>query len=164
MTREELRALRDRAAAEATARADALVGSVNPNRDTVYRVGAESDPLGYFTQDMLNNAMSGPEANAIYQATHRQNDARNYRYMPDLMNQFREEGLKPGTTQQYAQPIGGYDAYVAGADALLTPGFDELLPAGQGSTEGIPQWMLDEAGKRQAYSELLAALVGGGYR
>ena len=46
-------------------------GGINPQRDTVYRVGSDS-PEGYFTQSQLNNAMSGTDANAIFQATHDQ--------------------------------------------------------------------------------------------
>lgn len=45
--------------------------SVDPNKDTVYRVG-EYAPRGFYSQSQLNNNMSGTDANAIYQATHDQ--------------------------------------------------------------------------------------------
>ena len=46
-------------------------GSIDPDIDTVYRVGTDT-PQGYYSQSQLNNNMSGPDANAIYQATHDQ--------------------------------------------------------------------------------------------
>lgn len=152
---------------------DPRYGSVDPNRDTVYRVGAD-DPSGYYTQSQLNNNMSGTDANAIYYATHNQSSPWTYSSPGERLgiygetpqeynDRLREEGYKVNTGRQTASPIEGYNAYTAGADAWFEPGFDALLQPGQGSTEGIPAWLLNEEGKRQKYREALAAMLGGGY-
>lgn len=115
-------------------------GTIDFIRDTLYRIGA-MNPEGFYSQDQLNNNMSGNDANAIYYATHDQRypgnemwKARNERLVP--------EGYKPYTGQQEASPVWGQDAYVTGADAASEPFYDEAIPQGFGSPGGIPAEIL----------------------
>lgn len=149
---------------------DAIIssGGVNPNRDTVYRVGS-ADPTGFFTQSQLNNAMSGNDANAIYQATHRQNanwtyNDRNPNHVnpwgenpQDYNDRLRQEGYLPNTGRQLSMPVYGDGAYVAGADAWSNPIYDELLPAGAGSPQGIPNELLSPSD--QTYADVIRAML-----
>lgn len=145
-------------------------GSIDPSRDTVYRVGAD-DPYGYFSQSQLNNNMSGPDANAIYQATHDQRgywtygdrnprhnvsdmlDVNGNRAIPeyDTPQQYndwlREEGYLPNTGRQLSMPVYGDGAYVSGADAWSNANYDDVLPAGVGSVQGIPREYLSSYDK-----------------
>jgi hypothetical protein len=118
-------------------------GSIDPDVDTVYRVGAD-DPYGYYSQSQLNNAMSGPDANAIYAATHNQQDIADYNdpYWQEYLGDLMRLGLKPNTAQQRPNiPINADGAYVTGADAFAGRNGHVLRP-GQGSSLGIPTWML----------------------
>jgi hypothetical protein len=118
-------------------------GSIDPDIDTVYRVGAD-DPSGYYSQSQLNNAMSGPDANAIYAATHNQQDIADYNdpYWQEYLGDLMRLGLKPNTAQQRPNiPINADGAYVTGADAFAGRNGHVLRP-GQGSSLGIPTWML----------------------
>ena len=132
-------------------------GSIDPNRDTVYRVGAD-DPYGYYSQAQLNNNMSGNDANAIYQATHEQRNPWGYgnyygftgfngQTPQEHNDRLREEGYKPRTGAQAGGSYGGNDAYVAGAGAQWSPLYDELMQAGVGSPVGIPREYLSSYGK-----------------
>jgi hypothetical protein len=114
-------------------------GSIDPNIDTVYRVGAD-DPYGYYSQAQLNNNMSGNDANAIYQATHSPNTHRAYGSDPEYNDLRREEGYRPFTAAQSAID---HSAYVAGAGAPLASIWDDALPAGVGSSTGIPREYLE---------------------
>lgn len=116
-------------------------GTINFIKDTLYRIGA-MNPEGFYSQDQLNNNMSGNDANAIYYATHDQ------RYNPnDPREQARNErlvsqGYKPYYGQQEASPVWGQDAYVTGAGAAFEPYYDEAIPQGFGSPGGIPAEIL----------------------
>lgn len=137
-------------------------GSIDPNRDTVYRVGG-SDPYeagNYYSQSQLNNTMSGNDANAIYYATHDQRGRRTYNdpdvalkaealdimgspingilpFAPD--NMTGGEALQEAYRARGLKPYTGQqmypfsDAYVAGADA---PGYP-LSPVGR--SDVLPQ-------------------------
>lgn len=132
--------------------------SINIDRDTVYRVGG-ADPYGagnYYSQDQLNNNMSGPDANAIQYATNNQR----YGVNPDFANYLRDEGLKVNFGAQSANPIVGQDAYVAGAGAYLHPWYDEALPMGVGSAQGIPRELLDQESVKRKYAETLMNMLG----
>lgn len=121
-------------------------GSIDPDIDTIYRVGG-SDPYtseGYFTQSQLNNAMSGPDANAIYAATHDQQQIADYNepYWQDYLADLIDMGLKQNYAQQRPDiPLYQNGAYVTGADAFVGRNGRVLNP-GQGSSMGIPTWML----------------------
>jgi hypothetical protein len=118
----------------------------------------------------MNNAMSGNDANAIYQATHRQvgnwtygdtnpNHVRSFdgRNPQQYNDWLREQGYLPNTGRQLAMPVYGDGAYVAGADAWSNPVYDELLPAGTGSPIGIPNELLNNYDK--AYADTLRKLM-----
>lgn len=136
-------------------------GSIDPNRDTVYRVGG-ADPYGegnYYSQSQLNNAMSGNDANAIYYATHRQDYPWGYGNYNGYVDRFtgenpqefndwlRSEGYGPATGVQSPAGYMGDVAYVTGAGAELSPRWDDSLQAGVGSPEGIPREYLSTFGK-----------------
>lgn len=115
-------------------------GTIDFMKDILYRIGG-MNPEGFYSQDQLNNNMSGNDANAIYYATHDQRfpgnsrwQARNERFVP--------EGYKPYTGQQEASPVWGQDAYVTGAGAAFEPYYDEALQQGFGSPGGIPAELL----------------------
>jgi hypothetical protein len=118
-------------------------GSIDPDVDTVYRAGAD-DPSGYYSQAQLNNAMSGPDANAIFAATHNQQDIADYNepYWQEYLGDLERMGRKLNTAQQRPDiPMYQNGAYVSGADAF-TGEDGHVLNPGQGSTVGLPEWML----------------------
>ena len=115
-------------------------GTIDFIRDTLYRIGA-MNPEGFYSQDQLNNNMSGNDANAIYYATHDQRYPGNPRWQ-DRNERLVAEGYKPYTGQQEASPVWGQDAYVTGADAASEPFYDEAIPQGFGSPGGIPAEIL----------------------
>ena len=125
-------------------------GTIDFIRDTLYRIGA-MNPEGFYSQDQLNNNMSGNDANAIYYATHDQ------RYNPNdpfeqERNAYRvENGYKPYYGQQEANPQWGMNAYVTGAGASFAPYADESLEVGQGSHAGIPRTLFEDAIRKQLY-------------
>lgn len=135
---------------------DAIIanGGVDTSRDTLYRIGS-ADPTGFFTQSQLNNAMSGTDANAIYQATH---DQRRVGMIPqDLNDLLRSEGLAIKTDRQPVGSAYGNAAYVTGADAGVHPVYDEMMEAGAGSPAGIPRELLNNHDR--AYADTLQALM-----
>lgn len=193
-------------------------GGVNPNRDTLYRVGS-ADPSGFYTQSQMNNEMSGTDANAIYQATHDQRQTNTWndtdprlvnRVLGDLgvitggnandatftgfgpnagvipnpydyemaarfardnglggqiwNNYLREQGFAPDTGRQVPDEIDRVsDAYVTGADARWVPGYDEFMPQGVGTMEGIPEELISPETRKATYAQILQRLIEQGY-
>lgn len=87
-------------------------GSIEPNRDTVYRVG-EYAPRGFYSQSQLNNNMSGTDANAIYQATHDQRMRGSWND-PDRDLYYKANDM---LTEQMGRPL----IYKYGNELRLTP-------------------------------------------
>lgn len=165
---------------------------VDYNKDTVYVVGNDaSSPVKgvsnmdgsqyyqpqYYTQSQLNNNMSGTDANAIYQATHDPNFAAQYSqpYMQQYEADLARMGLQPYTGQQ--RPDMNPNTYVTGAGAFMVPNpyrsdvpesFEQVLPRGYGSTEGIGGLGIpssrDTGGEAasQYYADILNALLQSG--
>ena len=75
----------------------------------------------------------------------------------------RLTGHKPHTAQQYPQS-GDHNAYVTGADAVYYPNTFDRLDEGMGTTQGIPDVLLDKEAMRNMYAEILRrALEDKGY-
>ena len=148
--------------------------SVNANRDTVYVMGdpRKSDS---FTQSTLNNNMSGTDANAIYAATHNPYDRGTY-IDPNPIGEFangaqyndwlRGQGLKPytgemGATSMEQGDLYPYAAYVTGAGARLNPNYDEVLPMGLGSSQGMAYDWLQGSGQNgyNEYATILSQIL-----
>ena len=114
-------------------------GTIDYMTDILYRIGG-MNPEGFYSQDQLNNNMSGNDANAIYYATHDQGF--NPEQWESRNRWANAAGYKPYTGTQEASPVWGDGAYVTGAGAAFEPVYDEALRQGFGSPGGIPAEIL----------------------
>lgn len=114
-------------------------GTIDYRDQTLYRIGG-MNPAGFYSQDQLNNNMSGNDANAIYYATHDQRFNPNSPFTAERNQMLAGDGYKQDVGNQ--EVYDGYNAYVTGAGASMYPYRDEALEMGVGSSGGIPEELL----------------------